>query len=427
MSRARLFQGGRVASADSAPAPADVLVDAAGCITAVEAGLTPPADAECVDCTGRILLPGLFDMHIHLREPGREDQETIQSGTEAAINGGITGVLAMPNTHPAIDSGGMVRFIQALARDQARIPVYTAGAITQGREGASLAEIADMQAQGAVMIAEGGSPIVDPYLLRRAMEYASTFDMLIASHCEVPALNGEGAMHEGAMSYHLGVPGLPACSEEICLERDVRLAAHTTARLHIQQLSTGEGVDIIRRARERGIRVTCEVTPHHLIFSEDDLAEYDTNFKMRPPLRTREDNALLLQGLKDGVIDCIASGHAPHTGFEKARDFVSAPGGVTGLDTALLGLYTHLIKDGHMGWDLLVQAFCDNPRELLGIDPVRIAPGQPAEFVVFQPDAVTPITRETMRSRSYNNPFIGRELDGAVEQVVLGNDLLKEG
>ena len=386
--------------------------------------IAAPSGASVIDCTGKILLPGLFDMHVHLREPGREDEETIATGARAAVRGGFTGIVAMPNTDPPIDTGGLVRFVHTLAREQSPIPVWTSGCITKGRAGQQLADIADMHRQGAVMITDDGDPVADPYLFRRALEYARHFDLLVACHCEVPELSRGGAMNEGARSYKLGIPGIPACSEEISIARDLELARLAGARIHIQHVTTARGLDIIRRAKQDGVRVTCEVSPHHLLLNEDDITDYDTNFKMNPPLRTPADNEALLAGLLDGSIDALATDHAPHTEFEKNLDFASAPFGITGLETALPSLYERLVRPGKLPWDVLVRAFSETPRRILGIEAAGFHEGERADFVVFDPEARTLIDVETMASKSRNTPFIGQTLAGAVAEVVLGANLL---
>lgn len=421
----RLFKQALLVSPDERqPRPVDVLVDEQGVIRGVDKKIPAPKGCETLDCREKILLPGLFDMHVHLREPGREDQETIETGSNAAINGGVTGILAMPNTTPAIDSGGMVRFVQTLARDRARIPVLTAGCITRGREGGQLAEIADMHQQGAVMITDDGSPVSDAYLLRRALEYARHFNLIVASHCEVMELSRGGAMNEGPHSYRLGIPGIPACSEEICIERDLRLAQYTGSHIHIQHVSTARGLDIVRRFKEEGASVTCEVTPHHLLFSDTDIQDYNTHLKMNPPLRTAEDKAALLEGLKQGWIDVIATDHAPHTAFEKNLDFTSAPFGIIGLETALLSLFTHFVLPGHLGWDVIARRFSSEPRRILNREPADIAPGRQADFIVFDPHGQTLIDTSYLRSKSRNTPFLDHTLKGRIEKVILGPDIL---
>jgi dihydroorotase len=254
----------------------------------------------------------------------------------------------MPNTSPAIDNAGVVRSVLESARRTRIGPgIYTTGAITKGRKGEELAGIAGMKAAGAVMLTDDGFPVDNPQVLRRAMEYAREFDIPLASHCEVKELSGKGCMHEGKISYALGLPGIPAISEEICIARDIRLAEFTGVHLNIQHVSTERGMGTIKRAKDRGIRVTCEIAPHHLMFNHEHIGDYDTHYKMNPPLRTPEDNAALLQGLKDGWFDVIATDHAPHTPFEKNQDFASAPFGITGLETALVSLYDHYIRKGH--------------------------------------------------------------------------------
>jgi dihydroorotase len=405
----------------------DILVSAEGKIAKVAPEIAPPTGAEVIDCAGKILLPGLFDMHVHLREPGREDEETIATGARAAVRGGFTGIVAMPNTDPPIDTGGLVRFVHTLAREQSPIPVWTSGCITKGRAGQQLADIADMHRQGAVMITDDGDPVADPYLFRRALEYARHFDLLVACHCEVPELSRGGAMNEGARSYQLGIPGIPACSEEISIARDLELARLAGARIHIQHVTTARGLDIIRRAKQDGVRVTCEVSPHHLLLNEDDITDYDTNFKMNPPLRTVADNEALLAGLLNGSIDALATDHAPHTEFEKNLDFASAPFGITGLETALPSLYERLVRPGKLPWDVLVRAFSETPRRTLGMDAPGFGEGESADFVVFNPAGQTKVDPETMASKSRNTPFIGQSLAGAVEQVALGANLLLPG
>ena len=425
MNPARLFRGGHAVSADDPqPQRLDVLVDAAGRIESLAPDQPAAPGVETVDCHGKILLPGLFDLHVHLREPGREDEETIGTGARAAVRGGFTGLVAMPNTDPPIDTGGLVRYVLTLAREQSPIPIWTSGCITKGRAGKQLADIADMHQQGAVMITDDGDPVADAYLFRRACEYARHFDLLVACHCEVPELSRGGAINEGARSYHLGLPGLPACSEEISIARDLEVARLAGTRLHIQHVSTARGLDIIRRAKHDGVRVTCEVTPHHLLLNEDDIADYDTNYKMNPPLRTAADNAALLDGLLDGSIDVLATDHAPHAAFEKNLDFASAPFGITGLETALPSLFERLVATGRLPWTVLVRAFSATPRRILGLEPPGWRVGTRADFVIFDPEATTHFSADTMASKSRNTPFLDRTLAGAVWQVAYGPNLL---
>ena len=419
------LQGGQVAGEDGPLVDADVwVVD--GLIKAVAARLDVPDGARVIDVAGKVIMPGMFDTHVHFREPGQEHKEDIAAGSEAAINGGVTGVVMMPNTSPAIDSAAMVKTVLDKAKAVARIPVHTSGCITKGRAGEELAGIAGMRDLGVVMLTDDGDPVANPLLLKRAMEYATEFRMFFASHCEVAELSGPRALNEGRVSYALGITGSPACSEEICMDRDIRLAHATGAHVHIQHVSSAIGMETIRWWKERGARVTGEVSPHHLLFNEEDIGQFDTHYKMNPPLRTAADNAALLQGLKDGVFDFIATDHAPHSEFEKAQDFVTAPNGITGLETALVSLFHHFVATGEFGWDLLVKRYSAEPRRFMRVDPVPVEEGKPADFLVFDPNGGTTFTREFMQSKSSNTPFLDKTLMGSVDMVVLGSEVLLE-
>ncbi len=422
-----LITNARIASEDSpALLEADVLL-VSGKIQQIGQNLSALEGTRVIDAAGRILMPGMFDAHVHLREPGFENKETIASGTEAAINGGITGVVMMPNTRPAIDSATVVANVLDIAKRSARIPVHTSGCVTKDRHGKEMAGIEGMRALGVRMLTDDGDTTGDPAILRRAMQYATEFGMFFASHCEVPELAGLRALNEGAMSYRLGIKGSPACAEEIIIDRDIRLAHATGAHIHIQHVSSQLGMETIRWWKQRGdVKVTAEVTPHHLLFSDEDIGDFDTNFKMNPPLRTKADNEGLLQGLIDGVFDLIATDHAPHTPFEKSQDFVSAPNGITGLDTALVSLHHHFVATGKFGWDLIVKRFSAEPRRLMGLLPVSIEAGQPVDLILFDPGKETTFTRNFMKSKSQNTPFLDKTLTGSVDLVVLGGSVLLE-
>ncbi len=422
----RLYRNAQIASEDSPQLQtADVLVEG-GQIIGVAAGISGIENAEIIDCSGRILLPGLFDIHVHAREPGQEDKENIASCAEAAINGGVTGFVMMPNTAPAIDNAGVVRSVlESARRTRIGAGIYTSGAITKGRKGEELAGIAGMKAAGCVMLTDDGYAVDNPQVLRRAMEYARDFDIPLASHCEVKSLSGKGCMHEGKISYALGLPGIPSISEEICISRDIRLAEYTGVHLNIQHVTTAEGMRTIKRAKDRGIRVTCEVAPHHLMFNHEHIGDYDTHYKMNPPLRTPEDNAALLQGLKDGLFDFIATDHAPHTPFEKNQDFASAPFGITGLESSLVSLYDRYIAKDILSWHLIVKRYSAEPRRLMKLPAVPIKEGGTAEFIVFNPARTTTFSRDFMKSKSINTPFLDKTLQGMVERVVYrGEELL---
>ena len=415
----RLFHNVRIlVPGHSEPRPIDLRV-ADGIIHTVAADLAPEPGDEILDGRGAILLPALCDAHVHIREPGHEDAETIESATEAAAAGGFSRILAMPNTDPPIDTGGMVGFMQSMAERRGRIPVSVAGCLTKGREGAKLAEIADMADQGAVMVTDCNHALQDAYVLRRALEYTRHFNMVVGVYPDTPALSKGGVMHEGSESFRLGLPGIPAMAEEIGIERDLRVAAAVGGRIHIQNVSTAGGVESIRRWKTRGVQVTAETTPHHLLLNHTQLGKYNTHCKMMPPLRTADDQQALLEGLLDGTLDMIATGHAPHTDFAKNLDFNHAPFGIIGLETALPALHTHLILTGKLTWERLCELFSDAPRKLLNLPAIRLEAGQPLEAILFDPAAENTITRATLKSRSFNTPWLNQTLRGRVQALYL--------
>ena len=423
----RLYRAALVASETHAlPRQQDVLVEGDS-IIGVEDRIEKADGAEVIDCSGQILLPSLFDLHAHAREPGREDKESIQSCSEAAINGGFTGLVLQPDTQPAVDTGAAVQNILDIAREKSRLwpSLYTAGAITKGRKGEELAAIAGMKGRGAVFLSDGDEPVSNPQVLRRAMEYARQFGLPLSCHPEVRELSGKGSMHEGGVSYSLGLQGIPAISEEIGIARDIRIAEYVGVHLHIQHVSTARGMETIRRAKERGIRVTCEVAPHHLLFNHEHIGNYDTHYKVNPPLRTPADNAALLQALIDGVFDVIVTDHSPHTAFEKNQDFASAPFGMTGLETALPSLYEQFVATGALGWNIIVRRLANEPRRFLKLPDAEIQPGRLAEFILFDPRRTTTFSPEFMASKSHNTPFLYRTVQGLVTRVVYrGQELL---
>lgn len=420
-----LIRNARIASEnESTLRDGDVLV-VDGVIRSIGSALTAPEGAKVIDARGRLLMPAMFDAHVHFREPGQEAKETIATGSEAAINGGITGIVMMPNTSPAIDSPAVVKQVLESAAKTSRIPIYTSGCVTKGRHGKELAAIDGMRALGVKMLTDDGDTTGDPAVLFRAMQYATEFGMFFASHCEVPELAGPRALNEGAVSYRLGIKGTPACAEEIIIDRDIRLAHATGAHIHIQHVSSKVGMETIRWWKQRGdVKVTAEVAPHHLLFTDEDIGDYDTHYKMNPPLRTKADTEALLQGLIEGVFDLIATDHAPHTPFEKSQDFVSAPNGITGLETALVSLYHYFVATGKFGWDLVVKRYSAEPRRMMGLDPVPVEEGKPADFILFDPEAETTFTTDFMKSKSRNTPFLDQTLKGRVDLVVLGKEVL---
>ena len=422
-----LIKNARIASENSPSLSENDVFIADGKIQQIGKSLSATEDTRVIDAAGRILMPGMFDAHVHFREPGFEAKETIATGAESAINGGITGVVMMPNTVPAIDSGTVVAQVLEIAKRKARIPVYTSGCVTKGRHGKELAGIDGMRALGVTMLTDDGDTTGDPAILLRAMQYATEFGMFFASHCEVPELAGPRALNEGAMSYRLGIKGSPACAEEIIIDRDIRLAHAAGAHIHIQHVSSKLGMETIRWWKQRGdVKVTAEVSPHHLLFTDEDIGDFDTHYKMNPPLRTKADNDALLEGLLDGTFDLIATDHAPHTPFEKSQDFVSAPNGITGLDTALVSLHHYFVATGKFDWDLIVKRYSAEPRRLMGLPVVSIAEGQAADLILFDPNKETTFTSDFMKSKSRNTPFLDKTLKGSVDLVVLGEEILLE-
>ena len=376
---------------------------------------------ETVECAEKVLLPGLVDVHAHLRQPGREDEETIASGTRAAAHGGFTAVCAMPNTEPIADEGAAIRALLELAAAEGVVRVHPLGAITVGQGGEALAEIGDMVAAGAVAVTDDGRGVPDAGLMRLAMDYVARFDVPVVSHCEDASLAGRGVVNEGVVSTRLGLPGWPAAAEEIQIARDIRLAELTGCGLHIAHVSTGRGVELVREAKARGTRVTCEVTPHHLFLTEDDISDsYDTDRKMNPPLRTKQDAAALVAGLVDGTVDCIATDHAPHAAHEKALEFELAPFGTTGLETALPLVSTHLIATGAAGWADVARWMCHGPRGALGLPTVRIEVGAVADLTIVDPEAKVDVSADFFCSRSRNSAFLGSQLLGRATEVLVG-------
>ncbi|MDR3052386.1 MAG: dihydroorotase [Coriobacteriales bacterium] len=376
---------------------------------------------ETVDLVGKVLVPGLVDMHVHLREPGQEYKEDMQSGGRAAAKGGFTGVLAMPNTKPVVDTGARVSFLLEKAREVTRTRVYASGALSHGLGGEALSEMGDMIAAGALAFTDDGRGVQDDGMMRRAMDYAKMFKVPVLSHCQRESLVGAGVVNEGLVSTRLGLAGWPAAGEEVQIARDIALSELTGCALHIQHISTAGGVELLRRAKAAGLPVTAEVTPHHLFLSEDDLDEtYNSNLKMNPPLRTKADCAALTAALIDGTIDCIATDHAPHAAHEKALEFELAPFGTTGLETALGLVLTHLVATGTLSWQTLVERMAHAARRILRIEPVRLQAGSIADLTVIDPEFNWMVTADGFVSKAKNSAFIGRELKGRASHVYVG-------
>jgi dihydroorotase len=390
-----------------------------GRIRAIGTGISAE-DAEVIDASGLCAVPGLVDMHVHLREPGFEYKETIASGTTAAAAGGFTAVASMANTLPPNDCSSVTEFILRKASQAAMARVHPIGATTRGLEGKELAEIGEMVAAGAVAISDDGHPVVDPNVMRRAMEYATVFDIPVIEHCETPELHPGGVMNEGYRSTLLGLRGIPRASEEIAVSRNIHLAELTGARLHVAHLSTAGALRSVRDAKARGLRVTCEVTPHHLLFTDERVADYDTNAKMKPPLSTEEDRLALIEGLRDGTVDAIATDHAPHHRDEKEEDFDHAPFGIVGLETAVALVIDRLVRPGLITLGRMVELMSSGPARILRLEAGTLAVGAPADVTLLDLERRSRVEPTAFQSKSRNSPFGGWELQGRAVRTIVG-------
>jgi dihydroorotase len=387
-------------------------------------GSRPDLQAEIVvDATGKIVCPGLIDMHVHLREPGREEDETIATGTAAALAGGVTSVACMPNTEPAIDNQAAAEFVILQARRAGQANVFPIGAITKGRRGEELAELGGLVEGGAVGFSDDSSPVRSAEIMRRALEYARMFDRVVMDHCEDTELTRNGVMHEGEVSLALGLPGMPAAAEEIMVARDLILAEQTGGRLHILHVSTAGSVELIRRAKQRGVAVTCEACVHHFALTDEALRSFDSNFKMNPPLRTRRDVEAILVGLRDGTIDAIVTDHAPHAPEKKLRELDQAPFGVIGLETLLPICIKTLIEPGVLTWSEMIAKLTIHPARILGIDRGTLRPGAIADVTIIDPEAEWTIDPNQFRSKSRNCPFAGWRVRGRAHTVLVAGQV----
>ncbi|MBI4341745.1 MAG: dihydroorotase [Candidatus Omnitrophica bacterium] len=394
----------------------DILIDR-GVIADVQPSI-PLNGAKAIDAGGRLVLPGFVDLHTHLRQPGHEDKETIETGARAAIRGGFTAVCAMPNTTPAMDHRGVVDEVRQEARRVGLAAVHPIGAITRGRQGKELTDFGELFDAGCVALSDDGSAVADSFLMRRALEYAKLFGRPLIQHAEDPALSAGGVMHEGLVSTTLGLRGIPAEAESVIVARDLALAELTGSWIHLAHLSSAKSVDLIRQAKRRGIRVTCEVTPHHLALTHEAVGEFDARAKVNPPLRTEEDRQALIEALADGTIDCIATDHAPHTDWEKEADFDSAPFGISGLETALAVCVAALIAPKRLTWSQLVERLSAAPAKIAGIDGGSLNPGAPADVVLVDPAAAWTVDPKQFLSKGHHSPFAGRPLTGRVARVI---------
>jgi dihydroorotase len=387
----------------------DLLIEGSR-VAAMAAGLSAP-EAEVVEVDGCYILPGLIDLHCHLREPGEELKETIATGTLAAVRGGFTGVVAMGNTKPPADNRTVIEFVKRRA-EAGSVPVYPVGCATKERKGEELAEIGDLFEAGAVALSDDGSPIMNSEVLRRVLEYSRMFDLVVISHCEDRELSAGGLMNEGFNSTVYGLQGIPAAAEEVQVARDLILAEMTGARLHVAHVSTAGSVRLIRDAKQRGVRVTAEVTPHHLCLTDDAVRSYDTNTKVNPPLRSRQDVAALIAGLLDGTIDAIATDHAPHTQEDKEVEFNLAPFGISGLETAVPLVWEHLVETGILTPVQVAQKMALNPARIIGLPGRLVRVGAEASLTVIDPRQKRPVQAEQFASLGRNTPFDGWELRG---------------
>ena len=377
------------------------------------------ADVDTViDAKDKIVIPGIVDMHVHLREPGREDKETVASGTMAAAKGGVTTVLAMPNTLPAIDSAERVKMLSSIIKKTANIDVFIAGAITIGRLGEELCDIALLKKQGAIAIADDGSSVDDARVMLKALTKAKKEKIVTICHCEDKLLSGRGVVNLGFISTRLGLRGISNESEYKRVERDIKLAEEVGAHIHIAHVSCKESVEIIRKARKKGIKVTAETAPHYFSLTEEELIDYNTNMRINPPLRSKDDVEEIKQGLRQGIIDVIASDHAPHTENEKDIEFEYAESGSIGLETELAVSITELVHSGLLNWNDLAERMCYNPARILGIDKGTLGIGCDADIAIVSPRKEWVVKKKDFMSRSKNSAFLGRRLKGEVEYTI---------
>jgi dihydroorotase len=412
-----LIRGGRVVDPSQGIDRVDDVLVENGTVAAIGGSYTAE---ETIDATGLIVSPGLVDMHVHLREPGREEDETIATGARAAVAGGFTSIACIPNTEPPIDTQANVEFIHQKAARADACNVFVVACVSRNREGKELSEIGQLVEAGAVAFSDDGSPVADAELMRRAFEYCRMFDKPILAHEEVLELSRGGVMNEGLVSLVLGLPGMPPAAEDVMIGRDIALAEVTGGRLHVMHVSTAGGVALVRAAKARGARVTAEACPHHFTLTDESLRGFDSNFKMSPPLRTAADVEAIIAGLVDGTIDCIATDHAPHALEKKMLELDRAPFGILGLETAVGLAVTRLIVPGRIGWPRLIEAMSTLPARILGIDRGTLRPGAAADITLIDPDRTWQVDVETFRSKSVNSPFHGWTLQGRAVATIVG-------
>lgn len=408
----------------------DILIDE-GLVKEVGENLNT-ADTSVIDASGKIVMPGLVDMHVHLREPGREDKETVATGTRAAVKGGVTSVLAMPNTTPAMDEARHIQRLSGIIQKTAHASVFMTGCLTMGRNGRELCDYEALKKEGVIALSDDGSSVDDDSLMRTAFQRAAAAGLLVICHSEDKLLSQKGVIHLGLISTQLGLRGIPKEAEYRRVERDIVLAAQADCPVHIAHVSCRESIDLIASAKKKGIRVSAETAPHYLIFTEEDMLGYDSNFKMNPPLRSREDREALRQAVKQGVIDAIASDHAPHTESEKAIEFDHAEFGITGLETELAAIATELVQPGIFSWMDVARRMSFEPGRILKINRGTLKPGSVADVIVVDPEKEWTVTKAGFASMSNNSPFVGRTLRAGViaclwkGKVVVGNGICRK-
>ena len=422
-----LLKGGRVIDPGTGKdGELDVLVED-GRLAKIDRHI-PPDGAEVIELgKGWIVAPGLVDIHVHLREPGQEHKETIASGAAAAVAGGFTGIACMPNTDPVNDHAGITQFIIKKATDANLARVYPIGAVSLGSRGEQLAELGEQKSAGCVAFSDDGRPVATALLMRRALEYAGMLGVPIVDHCEDPSLKGDGVAHEGFHASALGLRGIPGVAESLMVERDVSLAELTGAHVHICHMSARQSLRAVRAGKERGVRVTCEVAPHHFTLTDEALdgaIKYDTNLKMNPPLREGADRDAMLEGIADGTVDAIATDHAPHHADEKMVEFDRAPFGITGLETAVPLVFDRLVHAGRISLKRAIELLSTNPARVLNLPGGSLAAGAPADVVVIDPDRRVTIDAGRHVSKSKNTPFHGWELRGAVAYTLVGGRIV---
>jgi dihydroorotase len=416
-----LIRSGRVI--DPANKIDDILDILISCGRIEKVGKNLEDKAEIIDAKGLIAAPGFVDMHTHLREPGREDEETVLTGTRAAIRGGFTSVACMPNTEPPPDNPAIVKTLKEIIKNDAQANVFIIGTITEARAGKRATDFHKMKKEGVVAVSDDGSSIEDEKVMSEALEQSKEEDLLVIAHCEDRKISGNGVMNSGFTATKLGLKGIPAESEYLRIKRDIELAKKTSARIHIAHVSAKESVDVIRRAKKEGVKVTAETAPHYFSLTEECCAAYDTNTKMNPPLRSKEDVEELKKALKDGTIDVIATDHAPHTDSEKDVEFAFAPFGIIGLETALSLSVMELVEKKILSWPELITKMSFNPSNILGISRGSLKKGSIADIVIIDPGKEYTYTKDSIESKSKNSPFVNWTLKGEVLKVFVGGKL----